>query len=130
MMKLYCCGCEKKVEPRLTNGKEVYPHSQDLYRLPFWKCDTCGNFVGCHHKTRDRTRPLGIIATPELKNARQHIHNLLDPLWKNDLISRKKLYEMVSKKLGLREYHTANLGSVEEAREAYKAIREIARALS
>ena len=66
--KIYCCGCGKKVSPRLTSGKEVYPHRSDLIKLPFWKCDKCGNFVGCHHKTKNRTATLGVIATKEIKN--------------------------------------------------------------
>lgn len=80
MSEIYCCGCEKKVPARLTDGAEIYPHRHDLSGLPFWKCDTCGNFVGCHHKTKNRTRPLGCIPTPEIKEARKRIHSLLDPL--------------------------------------------------
>ena len=68
------------VEVRLTNGAEIYPHRKDLSELPFWKCDTCGNFVGCHHKTGDPTKPLGVIPTSEIKRARQHIHRILDPI--------------------------------------------------
>ena len=82
-MNIRCCGCQKKVEARLTDGSEIYPHRKDLYSLPFWKCDVCGNFVGCHHKTKNRTRPLGCIPTPEIKNARKHIHAILDPLWQS-----------------------------------------------
>ena len=123
-MNIHCCGCGDKVEARLTNGGEIYPHRQDLSSLPFWKCDTCGNFVGCHYKTKDRTRPLGCIPTPEIKNARQHIHALLDPIWQSKQISRSKLYKMISSKTG-RKYHTANIRSLEEAREVYRVIREI-----
>ena len=65
---------------RLTDGKEVYPHRSDLNSLPFWICDRCRNFVGCHHKTKNPTRPLGCIPNKEMKNARKHIHNLLDPI--------------------------------------------------
>ena len=60
MSVLYCCGCDTGTEARLTNGAEIYPHRPDLHELPFWKCDKCGNFVGCHHKTKDRTRPMKI----------------------------------------------------------------------
>ena len=58
-MNIYCTGCEKNVNARLTDGKERYPHRQDLYELPFWVCDNCGGYVGCHHKTNQRTKPLG-----------------------------------------------------------------------
>lgn len=94
--------------------------------LPFWKCDACKNFVGCHHRTRDRTRPLGCIPTAEIKAARQHIHRILDPLWKGKMINRSDLYKRVAMALGIEEYHTAELRSVEDARRAYAAIKAIA----
>jgi hypothetical protein len=122
--KLHCCGCLKKVNARLTDGKEIYPHRPDLYSLPFWKCDACGNFVGCHHKTKNRTNPLGDIPTKEIKNARQHIHKILDPLWQSGAFTRKEIYEKISLKIG-REYHTAQIRSIEEARQVYEFIREL-----
>jgi hypothetical protein len=60
---IYCCGCKSEVQVRLTDGSEIYPHSPDLHHIPFWKCDACKNYVGCHWKTKDRTRPLGNIPT-------------------------------------------------------------------
>lgn len=127
-MNIYCCGCEKEVKARLTIGKEIYSHRPDLYKLPFWKCDTCGNFVGCHHKTKKPTQPLGVIPTPEIKNARKHIHALLDPIWESGVISRRKLYKLISEKIGF-SYHTANVRSIEEGREAYKIILELKKSL-
>jgi len=79
-MKIFCCACKSDVNARLTNGSEIYPHRSDLSSIPFWKCDDCGNFVGCHHKTSKPTQPLGHIPTPEIRKARQHIHMILDPL--------------------------------------------------
>lgn len=122
--QIRCCGCNgEKVEARLTDGKEIYPHRKDLEDLPFWKCDTCGNFVGCHHKTTNRTQPLGCIPTPEIKSARQHIHKLLDPIWQNGLAPRADIYAWLSDKLGWK-YHTAQIRSVEEAREIYRLINQ------
>lgn len=121
---IYCTGCSKDVEARLTDGKEIYPHRPDLYSLPFWKCDTCNNCVGCHHKTSNPTRPLGVIATPELKRERMKIHALLDPLWKSGKISRKKLYQELTFRLG-REYHTAELRNLYEVNEIIKALKGI-----
>lgn len=122
--EIWCCACNSKTQARLTDGSEIYPHRKDLYDLPFWKCDKCNNFVGCHHKTKDRTRPLGNIPTPELKNARKHIHALLDPIWMNSdkrTQTRKKIYAYLSEKLGF-EYHTAKLRNIEEARKVYKLL--------
>lgn len=122
-MILYCCGCVKDVEARLTNGNEIYRHRNDLRKLPFWICDTCKNFVGCHYKTNNPTQPLGSIATKELKNARKYIHAILDPIWQSKKISRKKLYARISEKVGYK-YHTAEIRTLDQAREIYKIIRD------
>lgn len=119
---IYCCDCGKKVQARLTDGSEIYPHRQELYSLPFWKCDACGNYVGCHHKTKNKTGPLGCIPTPELKNARNHIHKLLDPIWKSGKMGRKEIYKKLSDELGWK-YHTAQIRSVEEARKVYRIVQ-------
>jgi hypothetical protein len=123
-MNIYCCCCNKEVAARLTDGSEIYPHRRDLHFMPFWKCDQCGNYVGCHHKTKNRTRPLGYIPSPELKNARNHIHRLIDPVWKSKLCSRQMLYGKISKLLGY-EYHTAEIKTIEEARKVYRVAREV-----
>src|SRR4051812_9276717 len=121
---LYCCGCSLDISARLTDGREVYPHRPDLYDLPFWKCDACGNHVGCHHQTKDRIRPLGVIPTPEMKRARQHIHAILDPLWKSGRLKRGDVYATLHEVLG-HPYHTGELRTIQEARVVYKAVRSI-----
>ena len=126
--KIYCCGCLKDVDAQLTSGQGVYPKvdqemQQKIWHLPFWRCPTCKNFVGCHHKTKDATRPLGCIPTPEIKNARQHIHKLIDPLWKahkEPFRARTWIYRWLAAKMGKEEYHTAEIRSLEEAREVYR----------
>lgn len=122
---LYCCGCQKDVSPRLTDGREIYPHRDDLFSLPFWKCDGCGNHVGCHHKTKYRTKPLGNIPTKEIRNARQHIHKILDPIWKEKSMPRGKVYAIIARELGCQRYHTAEIKSVEEARKVYAIVKGI-----
>lgn len=128
-MTIYCCGCKTKVEARLTDGAEIYPHREDLASLPFWRCDTCKNYVGCHHKTKNRTKPLGNIPTKELRNARKHIHALLDPMWKNRGKGNKKktrteIYAQLTEQLGW-TYHTANIRNIEEARKVYSLLLTI-----
>lgn len=132
-MKIYCCGCEKEILATLTSGKGVYPNVNlemqvKIWHLPFWVCPTCKNFVGCHHKTKDATRPLGCIPTLEIKKARQHIHALIDPLWKNHpepFRARAWIYRWLAAKTGKEEYHTAEIRSVEEARQIYKLALQI-----
>ena len=123
---IYCCGCETTVRARLTNGKEIYPHRGDLADLPFWRCEECKNYVGCHHKTKDRTAPLGVIPTPELKKARSRIHAVLDPVWVSKKRQRREVYERMAEKLGIKEYHTAEIRSIDDARKAWVAAVEVA----
>jgi hypothetical protein len=125
---IWCCSCGENVRARLTNGEEVYPSRHDLHHLPFWICDQCFCFVGCHHKTANPTNPLGVIATREIKNARKHIHALIDPAWKSGMVSRGKLYKLISGQLGYK-YHTAEIKTIEQARRVYIISREIIRSL-
>ncbi|EKO3657431.1 hypothetical protein M3906_000241 [Vibrio metschnikovii] len=123
-MKIYCCNCKQDIEARLTDGSEIYPHRADLYELPFWKCDTCGSCVGCHHKTSDRTRPLGVIPSQQIKDKRQEIHKLMDPIWQQGRVRRCDVYRMLRETLG-REYHTAHIRTVEEADAIISSVKEI-----
>jgi len=121
-VNIYCIACGVDVDARLTDGKEIYPHRPDLYSLPFWKCDKCGGFVGCHHKTKNRTAPLGNIPTNEIRQARKRIHAVLDPIWKSGKVSRKDLYAKLTDVLG-RQYHTAELKSIDECNLIEQALR-------
>jgi hypothetical protein len=123
-VKIFCVGRQADVDARLTNGAEVYPHRPDLAQKPLWKC-ACGLYVGCHPGTE---KPLGVMPTKELSKARGHIHALIDPVWKNRRMSRRKIYSKLSKFLG-REYHTGEIRSVEEAREIYRAALQIVKGL-
>lgn len=113
MTRIYCCGCQKEIKAKLIYGKDIYPHRKDLAKLPFWKCPACWNFVGCHHKTNNPIKPLGVIPTKEVKEIRKRIHAVLDPMWKDKKIKRTELYKKLSDDLGW-NYHTANIRSVEE----------------
>ena len=111
MKRVYCCGCKRIIKPILTNGKYMYPHRPDLRIKPFWMCRTCKNFVGCHPGT---TNPLGSIATRDIKNARAHVHEIMDPIWKSGYISRSQLYSEISYALGY-IFHTANINNIKDA---------------
>lgn len=121
--RIYCCGCGCDVDARLTDGAEIYPHRIDLHILPFWRCDQCGNFVGCHHKTKNKTEPLGCIPTPEIKKARRHLHELIDPIWQSGAMTRSELYEAISREIGWK-YHTAKIRSIDEARTVYRVAKK------
>lgn len=122
--RIYCCYCKDNVQPEFVTGEQIYPHRPDLFDLPFWQCVGCGNHVGCHHKTSNPTRPLGNIPTKELRNARQHIHRILDPLWKSKRFTRNDLYKMISDRMGF-GYHTALLRDLDEARKVYRFVASL-----
>lgn len=121
---IYCCECGKDVPARLTSGREIYPKRPDLYALPFWKCDQCNLYVGCHYKTKDRTRPLGVIPNISIRRARGHIHDLIDPIWRRGELPRWEVYKRLSAALGY-QYHTAEVRSIDEARRIYKTALEV-----
>lgn len=125
---IFCCGCDREIKAELRTGRDIYPHLRHLWSLPFWVCLACENYVGCHHKTKNRTRPLGCIPTPEIRAARQGIHQIIDPLWKNRVggFSRGGLYAELSERLGY-PFHSAEVRSVEEAEKIKSLARQIAK---
>lgn len=128
-MKIFCVGCGQETEARLTNGGEIYPHRPDLYEIPFWKCDTCKNYVGCHWKTNAPHTPLGVIPTKALMEARKRIHALLDPLWKSGKISRGKAYAYISHRFG-KTYHNGELATTEDAKKVYEIVQALQKELT
>lgn len=121
---IWCTGCNRRVSARLTDGSEMYPSRPDLAELPFWVCETpgCRAFVGTHHKTKNRYKALGFLATPEVKKWRMMIHGILDPLWKQNKIKRGQAYKYVSDRIG-RDFHTAQIYSEEDGRQVYEIIK-------
>ncbi len=119
--EVFCIGCKKDVDARLTTGKEMYPHRPDLAHMQFWVCDTCGSFVGCH---KGSTRPLGYLASEDIKVWRKQIHDILDPLWKKKKIGRSQAYAHVGNEIG-RTYHTAEIYSVEEGKRIYEIVKTL-----
>ena len=120
-MKIYCCECKKYIESKLVTGDIIYPHRKDLYKKKLHMCPICGNYVGCHPNTNT---PLGSIPNAIIRQYRMNVHNILDPLWKNGLINRSKLYKQLSKILGY-TYHTGNINSYEEYSIIIQSIRNI-----
>jgi hypothetical protein len=124
IMIIWCCKCEHDVLANQITGRHVYKNRPDLWDLPFWQCPFCKNFVGCHHKSRTPTKPLGCIPTRAIKDARMEIHKIMDPIWQNTDISRTWVYNQISKKLGY-EFHTAELRSLEECEQVKQIVMEL-----
>lgn len=123
--QIYCVACEKNVPARLTTGEEIYGKRNIVYvEHPYWICDTCKNYVGCHHKTKNPTNPLGCIPTPELRKLRKQIHDVLDPLWRGQPSKRQQLYNKISDFIN-RRYHTAGTRSVDEALKVLSFVQKL-----
>jgi len=118
---IYCCECTRAIHPILITGKRAYPHRKDLYHLPFWMCYLCECFVSCHPGTE---KPLGSIASKELKQARLYIHTILDPIWQSGIMKRGQLYAKISRKLGY-TYHTANIRNMKEIKQVKEILDTI-----
>jgi len=125
-MYIDCCACGKPVDAVLTTGAVIYPHREDLSSLPFWQCPYCDNYVGCHYKTKDRTKPLGIIPTQKLRKSRAEIHALIDPVWQKGILTRKDVYEKISELVGY-PFHTAEIASTEEAERVIQLLNSTRR---
>lgn len=62
---------------------EFLPSSEQLYGVeygPVYFCEPCYAWVGCHKGT---TRPLGIPASQEIREARRKAHAVFDPIWQS-----------------------------------------------
>lgn len=93
LYKCHYCG-----EPLTVHtGEEIYPHRPDLKNLTIWKCENCNATVGSHKTTG---KPLGLVATPELKNLRIQAHGVIDPYWKRGQYPRKKVYKVLQEFVG------------------------------
>lgn len=130
-MKLFCCGCQKTVEAQLVNGQEIYGGFGNTTwdNLPFWRCPTCKNYIGCHPNKpyqRRKNVPLGTnIPTPEIRKMRNFIHNFyLDPMWKSGQWERRRIYAELSKMLG-ETYHTGNISSIRQANKVILCLKEM-----
>jgi len=121
-MKIYCCNCKKEKDCELVKGTSIYPHRPDLANLNFYRCPCCKQYIGCHPNS---TKPLGVIPTQEMKKARMIIHDMIDPVWKSGKISRGKLYRLLSKELGIKQYHTGWTRDIKQCRKVYRAATKV-----
>lgn len=122
LKEIECIECGSNVKARLVTGEEIYPHRSDLYEKTFWKCDTCGNYVGCHPNSDNK--PLGFIPSAEVRKARREIHAILDPLWRSKKIRRVAAYKYISNRVGY-DYHNGELRDIGEARKVYKIVAKL-----
>ena len=85
---------------KLVGGKVIYPHRSDLYCLNFWFCQPCGAYVGCHKNSKDHA-PLGHLSNKELRDYKQKVHAVFDPIWRSGRKTRKEAYQWLADELGI-----------------------------
>lgn len=95
----------------LTSNKEIY--GREFGNGKCYLCRNCGASVGTHDGKRNR--PLGILATQEMKVLKKCCHDLFDPIWKSRKTSRTHLYVILSRLLGI-ETRDCHFGHFETER--------------
>lgn len=89
------CPCGSHGTP--VTGADIYPHRPDLHRKLFYKCDSCGRYVGCHRSGE----PFGHLANAETRAARGRAHKAFDAIWQGGLCSRGRLYARMKREIGI-----------------------------
>jgi zinc-finger-containing domain len=85
-----CPYCDHEVI--LTSNKELY--GKEFGNGKCYLCRTCKASVGVH--TGKGNRPLGILATQEMKALKILCHELFDPIWRSGNRSRNHLYQILA----------------------------------
>lgn len=89
-----CPYCNEKAE--WTENKAIYGKNYGKSYMVYL-CKPCDAYVGCHLNSK---RPLGTMANRDLREWRKRTHAVIDPIWKNGLLPRTKVYEILDKYFG------------------------------
>lgn len=127
-----CPYCERQALP--VTGAVLYPHRPDLARKRFYLCSPCNAYCGTHPDGR----PLGRPADATLRRARNHVHELFDPLWQKVAeayegedngklrgVARARAYRWLAERMGIEvpDCHVA-MFDVYQCRQAYRILRD------
>lgn len=96
---MICPSCNK--EAPWVENKEKYGKNYGKSYMCYF-CKECEYYVGCHNNTR---APLGTMISKEHCKYRKAVHNKIDPIWREGILTRKEVYQKISKQLGY-TYHT------------------------
>ena len=134
MIDLPCLECPND-QAEFVTGAVIYPHRPELADKKAWRCSACGAYVGCHP---GGVEPLGRPAGPKTREARQYVHSILDPLWRDawrsypaavkrphvTALARRRCYAWLADQMGLTadECHTG-MFTIEQCRQAYRLLK-------
>jgi len=94
--QVVCNYCGRHAE--LHGGLAVYPDRKDLEDRQFWVCWSCDAWVGCK---KDSDEPFGDLADEALRAARMAAHRAFDPIWEQDLLTKREAYDWLADVLGI-----------------------------
>lgn len=83
---------------RLSSGREIYEHRNDLGNRRYWQCIPCDAFTGADEKN---FAPVGTMANPELRKARAAAYAAFHPIWQSGAMSRNAAYRWLAEALHL-----------------------------
>ena len=106
--RVVCPNCGEPAQ--LVDGSVIYPFRPNLHGRPFYLCAPCHAWVGCHPGT---TKPLGIPADAETRQARIEAHDVFDPIWKTGRLMRVEAYAWLADELRIEreQCHISRFGT-------------------
>ena len=96
------------------NKEALYLTSEQFYGRDFgtnlYVCFDCDARVGTHERTK---KPLGTMATKELRELRKQCHSLFDKMWKSGKLTRKQAYKWLQESMEISK-SKAHIGMFDE----------------
>lgn len=121
-IRVVCPYC--KAQAQIVEAAEVYKNTSFRAKryAKLWLCKPCWAYVGTHRFSKKHA-PLGSLANAELRDLRQKVHALFDPLWKKKMqqnkVTRVKArlagYKWLARELGV-EMKVCHIGMMREDR--------------
>lgn len=104
MQKVQCPYCGSHAE--LKDAIVIYR------KLGFGQVYICGNYPACDsyvgvHEGTDK--PKGSLANKTLRDLRKQAHAIIDPMWKEENLQRKLVYQAAAQALKVREFHIGDM---------------------
>jgi hypothetical protein len=94
--EVICDYCGRHAD--LYGGLDVYPDRKDLADRQFWVCWSCDAWVGCKTGSDE---PFGELADEALRAARIAAHKAFDPIWEQELMTKREAYDWLAEALAM-----------------------------
>lgn len=106
--RVVCPHCGEQAQ--LVDGSVIYPFLPNLHGRYFYLCAPCNAWVGCQPGT---TKPLGVPADSETRQARIEAHDVFDPIWKTGCLTRVDAYAWLADELRIEreQCHISRFGT-------------------